>query len=259
MIAVITGASSGIGSVFARSLAKRGYDLILIARRRDRLEALARELQSVAVECWEADLADAEALEEVAQKLEERAPDLLVNNAGFGTIGFFYKTALAGQMDMHRLHVQATVRLTHAVLAEMVRRDSGAVINVSSVAAFLVGPGNVSYCATKAWMNAFTEGLYVELRGVGSRVVVQALCPGYTRSEFHHTMGTSTEGIPASMWLKAEDVVEASLRGIDEGRWLVVPHWKYRAFATLQRLVPKPVMHALSARSARKFRPGNFQ
>jgi uncharacterized protein len=259
MLAVITGASSGIGEVFARSLAARGYSLILIARRADRLQALAESLTPTPVECWEADLVDDADLERMALRLTDRNPDLLINNAGFGTLGLFHKTGLEGQLDMHRLHVLATVRLTHAVLPGMISRGTGGIVNVSSVAAFIAGPGNVSYCATKSWMNAFTEGLHVELLGLGSKVRVQALCPGYTRSEFHKTMGVSTGGIPEYLWLKAEDVVRASLEGLEQGKWLVVPDWKYKTLTVVQRLLPRRLIHALAGSSARKFRPDNFQ
>lgn len=259
MTTAITGASSGIGAVFARALAKRGYNLILIARRGDRLRRLTAELGGVSVECWEADLTRETDLADLAGRLAARDIDLLVNNAGFGTLGFFHKTELAGQMDMHRLHVLATARLCHAVLPGMVQRNSGGIINVSSVAAFVAGAGNVSYCATKTWMNAFSEGLHLELRAAGSNVRVQALCPGYTRSEFHHTMGVSTAGIPPMLWLRPEDVVEASLQGLESAKWLVVPDWKYRTFTTVQRFLPKSWLHVLSIRSGRRFRPDNFR
>jgi short-subunit dehydrogenase len=187
-IAMVTGASSGIGAEFARRLARDGFDLILVARRQDLLEQLARELGGA--EILAADLTLDEDLARVAARIAS-APELelLVNNAGFGARGRFWETPLDGQERMHRLHVMATLRLTRAALAAMVPRARGGVINVSSVAAFGQNPGSVSYCATKAWMNSFTEGLDLELRGIGSPVRVQALCPGYTVTGFHDAPG----------------------------------------------------------------------
>src|SRR5690242_3832766 len=191
-IALITGASSGIGATFGRQLAAQGYDLILVARRIDKLEALAAELRSrhgTAADVVAADLTDDADVARVARRLAS-APELalLVNNAGFGTRGLFYEADPALQDAMHRLHVLATERLTRAALPGMIERRRGGIINVSSVAAFVQSPSNVSYCATKAWMNSFTEGLWIELRSIRSPVVVQALCPGYTWSEFHDVM-----------------------------------------------------------------------
>ena len=133
--------------------------------------------------------------------------DLLINNAGFGTLGRFWVADLHGQEQMHKLHVMAMMRLTHAALRQMVAADRGAVINVSSVAAFGQTEGNVSYCATKAWTNAFTQGLDMELHGLGSKVKVQALCPGFTMSEFHDVLGVDRKNIPGFMWMQADAVV----------------------------------------------------
>ena len=130
---------------------------------------------------------------------------LLVNNAGFGTKGRFWEAPLETQEQMHKLHVMATVRLTHAALNNMVTRDLGGIVNVSSVAAYIRSQGSVSYCATKTWMSVFTEGLYLDLKGAGSSIVVQALCPGFTYSEFHDTMELSRERLaPRAFWMTAE-------------------------------------------------------
>src|SRR5690348_7471465 len=149
--ALVTGASAGIGVAFAHRLARDGYDLILVARRVDRLEALARELGGA--ETLAADLTSDSDLKRVEERIAATPNlQLLVNNAGFGTQGRFFELPVDGQDQMHRLHVLATVRLTHAALRAMVPRGVGAVINVSSVAGFSQSPGNTSYCATKAWM-----------------------------------------------------------------------------------------------------------
>ena len=226
-VALITGASSGIGETFARKLAARGYDLILVARREDRLRTLADGLP---VDCRivAADLTTEDGLRSVEEAIADPRLDLLVNNAGFGTLKRFWVADFAGQEQMHKLHVMAAMRLTHAALRAMVPRDHGAVINVSSVSAFAQTEGNVSYSATKAWMNAFTQCLDIELRGAGSKVKVQALCPGFTFTEFHDTLGIDRKNIPGVLWMKADDVVSASLRGLDRGDVIVIPGWIYK-------------------------------
>ncbi len=248
-LAVITGASSGIGATFARKLAP-DYDLLLVARRRDRLQQLAAELTgscATTVEIFEADLSVSG---EAASLAERLAADprlaLLVNNAGFGTLGRFWEASLASQELMHKLHVMATVRLTHAALGNMVPRNRGAIINVASVAGFARSQGSVSYCATKSWMNIFSEGLYLELRGMGSKVMVQTLCPGFTYSEFHDTMAINREKLAGkALWLTAEQVVEASLRGLQEGRLYVIPGWRYRLLTAIISKLPSSLRLAM--------------
>ena len=251
--ALVTGASAGIGAVFARKLARNGYDLILVARRRDRLEQLAHEIGGA--EVIAADLSDEADLQRVADRIAaEPRLELLVNNAGFGVMGPFWDAPLDGQEQMHRLHVLATVALTHAALRGMVARNKGAVINVSSVAGFALTPGSVSYGATKAWMNAFTEGLHMELRGAGSAVKVQALCPGFTLSEFHDVAHVDRKAIPARLWMKAEDVVDASLEGLEKGKLFVVPGGIYKALVFVVQAIPRWLYRAGSLRFAKATR-----
>ncbi len=244
-LAVITGASSGIGATFARKLAAQ-YDLLLVARRGDKLEQLAAELraaQSTNVEILVADLSNPADVALLADKL---AADvrlaLLVNNAGFGTLGRFWEATLKSQEQMHQLHVMATVRLTHAALGNMVPRDQGAVINVASVAGFVRSKGSVSYCATKSWTNIFSEGLYLELRGMGSHVKIQTLCPGFTYSEFHDAMAIQRERLAGkALWLSAEQVVDASLAGLQRGQLYVIPGWRYRVLTAVVSKLPSRI------------------
>jgi len=246
-LALITGASSGLGAEFARQLAAQGYDLALVARRKDRLEELARELSKVhgvKADVLTADLtrdADLRAVEDYLT----RAPnlELLVNNAGFGTMGRFFEIDLASQEAMHRLHVLATTRLTHAALTKMTERNRGAVVNVSSVAGFVPRPGATSYYATKAWMNCFTEGLHLELKNAGSAVRVQALCPGFTITEFHDTMKMDRGQVLKGWWMSAREVVAASLRGLKRGKLFVVPGWRYQLLVVLLRVLPRFLIH----------------
>ena len=236
-LALVTGASAGIGATFARRLARDGYRLILVARRRERLEALAAELGGA--EILVADLTNAAELKLVEDRIAAAADlELLVNNAGFGSTGRFFELPLESHDQMHRLHVMATMRLTHAALRGMTARAKGGVINVSSVAGFGQSPGHVSYYATKAWMNSFTKGLHLELKSAGSPVKVQALCPGFTLSEFHDVVGLDRKRIPSWMWMRAEDVVDASLRGLATGKLFVVPGAIYKLAVILLPKAP---------------------
>jgi len=250
-MAVITGASSGIGEVFARRLAA-DHDLLLIARRKEKLEDLAAELAAkagCAVSVLAADLSNEEGLAEAVRRVASLDPlALLVNNAGFGSRGAFWEADRYEQEQMHRLHVLATVRLTHAALGKMVRQNAGGVINVASVSAFVRVAGNASYAATKSWMTAFTEGLYLELKSARSAVKVQALCPGYTYSEFHDRLQLDRKRIaPLSFWTSAELVVDESLQGLRKGKLFVVPGWRYRAIVALISKLPVSVRLAIES------------
>lgn len=259
-VAVITGASSGLGATFARRLARDGYSLLLVARRRERLEKLAEELGTTfgaGVEALAADLTKDADLVRVEERLRSN-PELefLVNNAGFGTLGRFFEIPVESQDSMHRLHVIAPMRLTHAALPGMISRRKGSVINVSSLAAVNQSPGNVSYCSTKAWMNSFTEGLYVELRSIASPVRVQGLCPGFTLTEFHDTLGVDRSIVPQSWWMKAEDVVDSSMAGLETGKLIVIPGRRYRLLATLASLTPRSLRHRTVLRRYARWKSG---
>lgn len=254
-VIAITGASSGIGAEFARKLALK-HDLLLIARRKERLEQLAAELTgayATQVEVLAADLAVENDLTHVAKRLaDEPRLALLINNAGFGTKGRFWEASLESQEQMHKLHVMASLRLTHAALRNLVPRDVGGLINVASAASFVRSQGSVSYCATKSWMTVFTEGLYLELRGMGSHVHVQALCPGFTYSEFHDTMALERGNLAGpKYWLTAEQVVEASLEGLRRGKLFVIPGWRYRLMIALFSKLPAALRLSIEARGGR--------
>ena len=250
-VIAITGASSGIGAAFARKLAP-GHDLILIARRKEKLDELAHELASAyacQVEVIVADLASEEGLARVAMRLEEEARlALLINNAGFGTTGRFWEVSLESQEQMHRLHVMAVMRLTHAALKNMVARDFGGIINVASVSAFVRTGGSASYCATKSWMTAFTEAIYLELRSIKSNVTVQALCPGYTYSEFHDILQIDRQKTaPNAFWLSAEEVVDASIKALRGRKLYVIPGWRYRLLTAVFSKLPSSVRLAVES------------
>jgi short-subunit dehydrogenase len=243
--AVVTGASAGIGREFCEQLAARGHNLLVVARDGDRLRALKQDLETrhgVAVEVCPADLSAEADIERLAARLEAGdAPALLVNNAGFGTRGTLLEVEPGPQSAMVRLHALAPMRLTMAVLPGMVRGRAGAVVNVSSVASFIYSAGSVNYCATKAYLTTFTEGVAAELRGTG--VQAQALCPGFTRTEFHQRMEATSSGLPGLPWLSSRSVVRASLESLDRrGPVVCVPGLGYKVLVGLIRLTPRRVL-----------------
>ena len=255
--AVITGASAGIGEEFARQLAAAGFDLTLVARREDRLRALADELSAahgIRAEAWPADLADEADVAALAGALAA-ADDLalLVNNAGFGTRGEFIEVELERTLAMIRVHVLATVTLCRAAAPGMIARGGGAIINVSSIAAFFPSAGGANYGATKAYLNAFSEALAAELRGTG--VAVQALCPGFTTTEFHDVgdyQNFDRGQIPAPLWMPARDVVAESLAALGGRRVIVVPGARYQAIvAVANSPLGNPIRQAARAVRAR--------
>lgn len=225
-VSLITGASSGIGAEFARQIAARGYDLVLVARRAERLQALGNELTSkngIRTESLVADLATEQGISSVETRLGLGDVSLLVNNAGFGIGKAFARADLAGQEAMLSVHMLAPMRLMHAALPAMIERRSGGVINVASLAAFFSLPGNANYSATKAYLMRFSRAVDGEVRRKG--VTVQALCPGFTVTEFHddrERVRFDRRG-PAFIWGSAAAVVGASLHAFDRRRSLCVP------------------------------------
>jgi short-subunit dehydrogenase len=250
-VALVTGATAGIGRTFAEKLAARGHDLVLVARDVPRLEAVAAELagrHGIAADVFPADLADHDQTTRLVERVGADAPAVLVNNAGFGTKGTLAETDPGAQEAMLAVHVVAPMRLTQAALPGMVARGRGAIINVSSVASFTRSAGNVNYCATKAYLRVMSEALAMELAGTGVRV--QALCPGFTHTEFHDRMRTKKR-YASWMWMTSDRVVEESLQAIADGGPVVcVPGLQYKAIVFLLRHAPM----WLTARAARSYR-----
>lgn len=217
--ALITGASSGIGAAFARKLAEEGYDLILVARRREKLSMLAEDLDKqhkISVEIVCADLSTDEGMEITEKRISEcETLELLINNAGFGTHGHFVNVEIKKHTGMMQVHNTATVRLCYAALPGMLKRGKGSIINMASVGGFLAYPHNSIYGATKSFNDFFSRSLAKELKGTG--IKVQSLCPGMTYSEFHDLpefKNFERSQVPAPLWMKAEKVVEMSLNSL---------------------------------------------
>jgi uncharacterized protein len=257
-VALITGASSGLGAEFARALAAQGADLILTARREERLAALATQLQAehgTHTDTLAADLATDAGVTAVKAKIAA-TPNLhwLINNAGFGMKGRFDKAAIDDLDRMHRLHVLAPLQLTHAALAGMVARDAGAIINVASVVSFLLVSGSVGYAATKSWLHVLSEGIHLELRSARSKVRIQSLCPGYIVTEFHDVIGMNRALIPGFLWLDARFVVRESLRALERNDLLVIPSWKYRLIVRIAKRLPRHLRYAVAASVGRRTR-----
>lgn len=237
-VALVTGATAGIGAAFARALAAEGYDLVLVARDGQRLTVLSRELTAqhgISVTALAADLTDPDGCALVEKRLAEPV-DLLVNNAGIGLRTRVLDSTIEELETLLDLNVRAVQRLTRAVLPGMVARGRGDVINVSSVAGFVAVAGS-TYPASKAWVTSFSESTGLAVRRYGVRVL--ALCPGYTRTEFHRRAGLDAGKIPGWLWLDADDVVWAGLRDLRRGRLVSVPDWRYKAAVFGLRLIPR--------------------
>jgi short-subunit dehydrogenase len=235
-LALITGATSGIGAEFARQLAAAGWDLMLHGRREALLQELAGRLvteHGVSVRILLADLASEQgiaAVERTVAGLSELR--LIVNNAGYGDPGLFQERSSQSMVDMMRVHNEAVVRITRAGIGNMLAAGQGGVINVSSVAAWLPGRASPMYYATKAFLNSFSRCLAADLRGTGVRV--QALCPGFTHTEFHAREKLAKfdkSRTPRWLWMDAKDVVRISLARLGRGSVIVIPGWHNRLFA----------------------------
>lgn len=250
-ISLITGASAGLGKEFARQLAARGSDLVLVARTAEALDDLAaqlREAHGVAVEVITADLTVEADVNRVAERISDAAApiDLLINNAGFGLPLHFADNDIEDEVRHLRVHVEAPMRLMHAGIRAM-RGRGGRIINVASVAGFL---SRSTYSACKGWLIGFSRWANTEYASEG--VTVTAVCPGFTHTTFHARMGLAAgeEGVPGFMWLDARDVVREGLRDAARGQAVSVPSLRYKAITALVRVLPR----TLTARIARRGR-----
>jgi short-subunit dehydrogenase len=243
-VALVTGASAGLGVEFARQLSKRGHRLVLAARREERLDELASELgnaRPVAV-----DLSKSNAAAKLIADLDANGEtiDLLVNNAGFGLIGRFAELDAKRQRQMIELNVGTLTDLCRAVAPGMIARKSGAILNVASTAAFQPGPKMAVYFATKAFVLSLTEALHEELKPHG--IKVSCLCPGPTRTEFGDVAGFGGNGMFDRVAMNAQEVVEAGLKGLDANRAVVVTGWVNKIGAASTRFAPRSVVRKIA-------------
>ena len=259
-LSLVTGASAGIGAAFARALAARGHDLVLTARRVDKLEALADELREEHgrnVTVIAADLANPAASQQLSSTLDARGlqVDWLINNAGYGVPGTFDKVPWQRQADFIQVLITAPAELTWHLLPGMRKRGYGRIINIASLAAHMPGSvGNTLYAASKAYLVKFSQSLALENREHG--VNVCALCPGFTRSEFHDVTGTRDmmNKLPGFMWQSAEEVVEQGIAATERGDVVYVTGRVNRFIKVLVKLMPERMSLWLSARESHKFR-----
>lgn len=239
-VALVTGPTSGIGQGYATRLASLGYDLVLVARDEARLTALATELDhrfGTRSEVLAADLAQPAARERVTARAADGI-EFLVNNAGFGQSGDFWtlpQEQLQAQLDVN---VTAVLQLTRAAVPSMVAAAKGSVVNVASVAGLIPGRGS-TYSASKAYVVSFSEGLAGALAGTGVRI--QALCPGFVRTEFHARAGIQMSSLPKPLWLSVEQVVAGSLSDLEKDRVISVPGVQYKAITTVAGMIPRPL------------------
>jgi short-subunit dehydrogenase len=243
-VALVTGASAGLGVEFAKALAQRGHRLVLVARRKDRLEALAAELGNA--RAMAIDLSETGSAAKLVSEIEaagERV-ELLVNNAGFGLIGRFAELDAARLRQMIDLNVGSLTDLCRAVAPGMIERRSGAILNVASTAAFQPGPNMAVYFATKAYVLSFTEALHEELRAHGIRVT--ALCPGPTKTEFGAVAGFAEKGAFDRFAADSASVVRAGLEGLDKNRAVVIPGFLNKVAAASTRFTPRPLVRKIA-------------
>jgi short-subunit dehydrogenase len=258
--ALVTGASAGIGKAFAELLASRGYGLVLTARRRDRLDDLARRLATqhgVATHVVVADLAEPDASARIADAVREQGLhiDFLVNNAGYGVPGSYVKVPWTDHQHFIQVMMTAVCDLTYRLLPPMLDRGWGRVINIASVAGMVPAPaGHTLYGASKAFVIRFSEALAAESAPKG--VNVTAVCPGFTYSEFHDVTGTRDQmgSVPAMLWLNADDVAREGYDAVMRGKSVVVNGMPYRLLTWLVGVVPRSIVMAVSAAAGRRYR-----
>jgi short-subunit dehydrogenase len=251
--ALVTGATSGLGEEFARQLARRGYDLVLVARRKDRLDLLSTSLAAiheVSAEVLAADLTQEDDIRCVERRLGADDISLLVNDAGLGTVGEFAELPVDGEVRQVDVNVRALLRLTHAALRSMMQRQAGAIINVASMAAYQPVPYNATYAATKAFVLSLSEALHEEAKTHG--ITVTCLCPGPVRTEFQQVASikaTRMRGRPLLRYMAGENavgVVETALAALDAGKDVVVPGVMNQAITRTAQALPRSFVRRIA-------------
>ena len=241
--ALVTGATSGIGESFTRLLASNSYNVVLVARDLPRLHEGATGLQSnygVETVVLQADLATDSGCALIEKYIADNEIDVLINNAGFGINKAFTISALDAEQDMLDVLVRTPMRLMHVALPGMKARDNGIIINVSSVAGFIAGG---TYSAAKSYLTVLSESLNTELSG--TKVKISALCPGFTRTEFHQRGRMSMKGLPTFMWLNADKLVAKAWSDAKKGKVISIPGWQYKLLVLIMSIAPRPMVRKI--------------
>jgi short-subunit dehydrogenase len=241
--ALVTGATAGIGESFTRMLASKGFDIALVARDEARLHeraAALREKYGVQTFVLPADLATDQGCKSVEEYLKEFEVEVLINNAGFGINKAFTASALDAEQDLLDVLVRTPMRLMHVVLPQMKARNSGTIINVSSVASFIAGG---TYSASKSYLTVLSESLHTELRG--TNVKISALCPGFTRTEFHERGRMKMKGLPEFMWLDSDQLVARSWSDAQSGKAVSIPGWQYKLLVGFISILPRGMVRSI--------------
>lgn len=252
-IALITGATSGIGEAFGRRFGAEGYDLIITGRRQEKINRLANKLArtyNAKVEVVIAELSDPSDVDALAQRITNTKDlDILVNNAGFGTTKYFHNEDLKGQQNMVQVHVLAPMKLAHSAIPSMIARGKGVIINVASLNAFDPLPTAATYGGTKAFLSTFSEAIHMELAGTGLKV--QALCPGFTRTDFHERIGidkSKQKNVGIIRWMSPEKVVDISLKCLKKNQVICIPGlWNRILLFSLPRLLPRSLYYKIGS------------
>ena len=257
-IAMITGATSGIGASFARHFAGLGYDLIVTGRRKEKIQTMADKLKNEYnrnIEIIIADFSDESGWNMLIQRIEKlKKIEVLVNNAGFGSEKNFLSDDYKNQEKMVQVHINALLQLTHRVIPKMIKNGKGYIINVSSIAAFLASPQHELYCSTKAFLNTFSESLSMTLKDVN--IKVQSLCPGFTRTDFHQKLNWNPENLKNRVfmqWMTADFVVQKSIAALKKNKVIVIPGIFYKLVYCLIRIIPRCIYYPLAVKSREKF------
>ena len=235
--ALVTGATAGIGESFTRLLASKGYNIALVARDEVRLHERAaglREKYGIQTFVLPADLATKSGVKSVEKYIQSYEIEVLINNAGFGINKAFTASNLGDEQDLLNVLVRTPMRLMHVILPGMKERKSGTIINVSSVAGFIAGG---TYSAAKSYLTVLSESLNTELKGTG--VIVSALCPGFTRTEFHQRGRMKMKGLPSYMWLNADKLVAQSWKDAQAHQPVSVPGWQYKLLVAIISIAPR--------------------
>lgn len=255
--ALITGATSGIGAEYARQFALQGCDLIITGRREEKIrsfaEGLARE-NKVSVEVILAELSKGRDVDKLLESIADREIEVLVNNAGSATARFFHKEPLSVQEDIVGVNILCLIKLTYAILPQMLRRRRGTIINVSSAGAFLPAPKEATYLGTKAFQRAFSEGLYLELIGTG--VIIQAVCPGLTKTDMPIRLGVSEEHLVDRgmfKWSTPKEVVDASMKSLEKNEVVCIPGRLTRLQVLWRHLLPSSLYYKLAHNYYKKY------